>query len=76
MLGPDPQNRAKVLCSLYLDDLAAAIRDEIDPDFGMVVALESKVGNGALYKIIALLFLVTMQSALIRRAVSVKTASS
>ena len=34
VLGTDPQNRAKVLCSLYLDDLAAAIRDEIDPDFG------------------------------------------
>ena len=34
VLGPDPQDRAKVLCSLYLDDLAAAIRDEIDPDFG------------------------------------------
>ena len=34
VLGPDPQERAKVLCSLYLDDLAAAIRDEIDPDFG------------------------------------------
>ena len=34
VLGDDPQDRAKVLCSLYLDDLAAAIRDEIDPDFG------------------------------------------
>ena len=34
VLGQNPQNRAKVLCSLYLDDLAAAIRDEIDPDFG------------------------------------------
>lgn len=30
----DPQERAKLRCSLYLDDLAAAIRDEIDPDFG------------------------------------------
>ena len=34
VLGDDPQERAKVLCSLYLDDLAAAIRAEVDPDFG------------------------------------------
>ena len=34
VLGGDPQERAKVLCSLYLDDLAAAIRDQVDPDFG------------------------------------------
>ena len=34
VLGGDPQGRAKVLCSLFLDDVAAAIRDEIDPDFG------------------------------------------
>ena len=39
---------------------AAIPADEIDPDFGMVVALESMVGNGVLYKAIALLFLVTM----------------
>ncbi len=31
---PDPHERALLRCSLYLDDLAAAIRDEIDPDFG------------------------------------------
>ena len=34
VLGDDPQDRAKVLCSLYLDDLAASIRAEVDPDFG------------------------------------------
>ena len=27
-------DRAKLLCSLYLDDLAARIRDSVDPDFG------------------------------------------
>ena len=31
---PDPHERALLRCSLYLDDLAAAIRDEVDPDFG------------------------------------------
>ena len=31
---PDPRERALLRCSLYLDDLAAAIRDEADPDFG------------------------------------------
>lgn len=31
---PDPRERALLRCSLYLDDLAAAIRDEVDPDFG------------------------------------------
>ena len=31
---PDPRERARLRCSLYLDDLAAAIRDEVDPDFG------------------------------------------
>lgn len=31
---PDPAARARLRCSLFLDDLAAAIRDEIDPDFG------------------------------------------
>jgi len=31
---PDPAARAKLRCSLYLDDLAAAIRDDVDPDFG------------------------------------------
>ena len=34
VLGDDPRNRAKVLCSLFLDDIAAAIKDEVDPDFG------------------------------------------
>ena len=32
--NPDPRERALLRCSLYLDDLAAAIRDEADPDFG------------------------------------------
>ena len=31
---PDPKERALLRCSLYLDDLAADIRDEADPDFG------------------------------------------
>jgi len=31
---PDPRERALLRCSLYLDDLAAAIRNEVDPDFG------------------------------------------
>ena len=31
---PNPRERALLRCSLYLDDLAAAIRDEVDPDFG------------------------------------------
>ena len=31
---PDPHERALLRCSLYLDDLAAAIRDEADSDFG------------------------------------------
>ncbi|MDO5708738.1 MAG: APC family permease [Coriobacteriales bacterium] len=34
--------------------------DEIDPDFGMVVAVETMVGNGFVYKAIALAFLATM----------------
>ena len=41
--------------------LGAAIpADEIDPDFGMVVALETMVGNGFLFKLVAVLFLITM----------------
>ena len=39
---------------------AAIPADEIDPDFGLVVAVETMVGNGVLYKIIAVLFLITM----------------
>ena len=39
---------------------AAIPADEIDPDFGMVVAVETMVGNGVLYKIIAIAFLLTM----------------
>lgn len=31
---PDPTESARLRCSLYLDDLALAIRDQIDPDFG------------------------------------------
>ncbi|MGN0853365.1 MAG: B12-binding domain-containing radical SAM protein [Kiritimatiellia bacterium] len=33
-VDPDPAERAKLRCSLYLDDLALAIRDQVDPDFG------------------------------------------
>ncbi len=39
---------------------AAIPADQIDPDFGMVVAVETMVGNGLLYKTIALAFLITM----------------
>ena len=39
---------------------AAIPADEIDPDFGMVVALETMVGNGFLFKLVAILFLITM----------------
>ena len=39
---------------------AAIPADEIDPDFGMVVALETMVGNGFLFKLVAVLFLITM----------------
>lgn len=39
---------------------AAIPADQIDPDFGMVVALETMVGNGALFKVIAVIFLITM----------------
>ena len=39
---------------------AAIPADEIDPDFGMVVALENMVGNGFLFKLVAVMFLVTM----------------
>ena len=30
----DPLERAKLRCSLYLDDLAKAIQEQVDPDFG------------------------------------------
>ena len=39
---------------------AAIPADQIDPDFGMVVALETMVGNGPLFKLVAVLFLITM----------------
>ena len=39
---------------------AAIPADQIDPDFGMVVALETMVGNGFLFKLVAVLFLITM----------------
>lgn len=39
---------------------AAIPADQIDPDFGMVVAVETMVGNGMLYKLIAGAFLITM----------------
>jgi amino acid transporter len=39
---------------------AAIPANEIDPDFGLVVAVETMIGNTWLYKVIALLFLVTM----------------
>jgi amino acid transporter len=39
---------------------AAIPADQIDPDFGMVVAFETMVGNGFLFKLVAILFLITM----------------
>ena len=39
---------------------AAIPADQIDPDFGMIVALETMVGNGMLFKIVSVLFLVTL----------------
>ena len=39
---------------------AAIPAADIDPDFGMVVAVETMVGNGFLYKLIATAFLITM----------------
>jgi amino acid transporter len=39
---------------------AAIPADQIDPDFGMVVAFETMVGNGFLFKLVAVLFLITM----------------
>ena len=39
---------------------AAIPASDIDPDFGMVVAVETMVGNGFLYKLIATAFLITM----------------
>ena len=39
---------------------AAIPADQIDPDFGMVVALETMVGNCPLFKLVAVLFLITM----------------
>ena len=39
---------------------AAIPADQIDPDFGMVVAFETMVGNGFHFKLVAVLFLVTM----------------
>ena len=39
---------------------AAIPAADIDPDFGMVVAVETMVGNGLLYKVIAGAFLITM----------------
>ena len=39
---------------------AAIPAEDIDPDFGMVVAVEEMVGNGVLYKFIAICFLATM----------------
>ena len=39
---------------------AAIPADQIDPDFGMVIAFETMVGNGFLFKLVAVLFLITM----------------
>ncbi|MDO4404692.1 MAG: APC family permease [Atopobiaceae bacterium] len=39
---------------------AAIPADQIDPDFGLIVAFQTMVGNGALFKIVATLFLITM----------------
>ena len=39
---------------------AAIPADQIDPDFGMIVALETMVGNGPLFKIVSILFLITL----------------